>query len=159
MEADRLTRLGPWLADDNSTGLGTNGCAVAILLCGWRDPAGADAINGPREAPLSTDMTGEQWHMSANCWDFKKCGRQPGGSKALELGVCAASTDAKADGLNGGHNGGRICWALTGTLCGGKVQGTFAEKLGNCMECEFYKLVRTEQGKGLQSFSALQARR
>jgi len=97
--------------------------------------------------------------MSANCWDLKKCGRQPGGSKALELGVCAASTDAKADGLNGGHNGGRICWALTGTLCGGKVQGTFAEKLGNCMECEFYKLVRTEQGKGLQSFSALQARR
>lgn len=97
--------------------------------------------------------------MSTNCWDFKKCGRQPGGSRALELGVCPASTDAKADGLNDGHNGGRICWALTGTLCGGKVQGTFAAKLPNCMECEFYRLVMTEQGKGLRSLSALHARR
>jgi hypothetical protein len=97
--------------------------------------------------------------MSANCWDVKKCGRQPGGSRALELGVCPASTDVRADGLNGGHNGGRICWALTGTLCGGKVQGSFAAKLTNCMDCEFYKLVRTEQGNGLQSVSALQAQR
>ena len=96
--------------------------------------------------------------MSTNCWDFKKCGRQPGGCRVSELGVCTASTDAKANGLNGGRNGGRICWALTGTLCGGKVQGTFAAKLSNCMECEFYRLVQTEQGKGLQSLSALQAR-
>ena len=94
--------------------------------------------------------------MALNCWDFKKCGRKPGGSKVAELGVCPASSDGEAKGLNGGHNGGRICWALTGTLCGGKVQGTFAQKLGNCMECGFYQLVRTEQGKDPQSFSALQ---
>jgi len=97
--------------------------------------------------------------MSQNCWDFKKCGRQPGGARVSELGLCPASTDAKGDGLNGGRNGGRVCWALTGTLCGGKVQGTFAEKLGNCMECEFYKLVQTEQGSRCQSLKALQARR
>lgn len=96
--------------------------------------------------------------MSLNCWDFKKCGRQPGGGRVSDLGVCAASTDAKADGLNGGRNGGRICWALSGTLCGGKVQGTFAQKLANCMECEFYGLVHTEQGKEVQSLKALQAR-
>ena len=96
--------------------------------------------------------------MGLNCWDFKKCGRQPGGSRVSELGVCPASTSAKGHGLNGGLNGGRICWALTGTLCGGKVQGTFAEKLGNCQECEFYLLVRTEQGKDVQSLKALQAR-
>jgi hypothetical protein len=96
--------------------------------------------------------------MSLNCWDLKKCGRQPGGSRASELGVCPASISAKGDGLNGGRNGGRICWALTGTLCGGKVQGTFAEKLGNCMGCEFYRLVQSEQGKDVQSLKALQAR-
>jgi len=95
--------------------------------------------------------------MGQNCWEFKKCGRQPGGSKVAELGVCPASVDKKADGMNGGQNGGRICWALTGTFCGGKVQGTFAEKLGNCMECEFYKLIRVERGADLKSFSALQA--
>ena len=96
--------------------------------------------------------------MSQNCWDFKKCGRQPGGNKAADLGVCLASIDVKADGLNGGRNGGRICWALTGTLCGGKVQGTFAQKLANCMDCEFYRLIQTEQGKEVQSRKALQAR-
>jgi hypothetical protein len=97
--------------------------------------------------------------MSQNCWEFKKCGRQPGGSRVADLGVCPASIDAKASGLNGGAKGGRICWALTGTLCGGKVQGTFAQKLANCMECDFYKLVAAEQGGHLQSFRALQPQR
>jgi len=97
--------------------------------------------------------------MSQSCWDFKKCGRQPGGARAADLGVCPASTAKEADGLNDGRNAGRICWALTGTLCGGKVQGTFAEKLGNCVECDFYRLVGMEHGKGLKSFSALQLRR
>ncbi|MGA8310929.1 MAG: hypothetical protein WB755_12925, partial [Terriglobales bacterium] len=78
--------------------------------------------------------------------------------RAAELGVCPASTDARADGLNNGRNGGRICWALAGTLCGGKVQGTFAEKLANCLECEFYRLVHTEQGKDVQTLKALQSR-
>ncbi len=96
--------------------------------------------------------------MSQNCWDFKKCGRQPGGAKVADLGVCPSSIDVKANGLNGGRNGGRICWALTGTLCGGKVQGTFAQKLANCMDCEFYRLVQTEQGKEVQSLKALQTR-
>ncbi len=62
-----------------------------------------------------------------NCWEMKKCGREPGGVKTPELGLCPASTDKTADGLNGGKNGGRICWAVTGTFCGGKIQGTFAE--------------------------------
>ena len=35
----------------------------------------------------------------------------------------------------------RACWVLTGTFCGGKIQGTFATKLINCIECEFNRLV------------------
>ena len=96
--------------------------------------------------------------MGRNCGDFKKCGRQLGAARVADLGLCPASTAAQADGLNGGRNGGRVCWALTGTPCGGKVQGTFAEKLGNCMECEFYRLVRGELGKDLKSYAALQLR-
>jgi hypothetical protein len=94
--------------------------------------------------------------MSQSCWNFKKCGRQPEGARVADLGLCPASTATEADGLNSGRNGGRICWALTGTLCGGKVQGTFAEKLASCVECDFYRLVRDEQGKDLKSFAALQ---
>ena len=82
-----------------------------------------------------------------NCWQFKKCGRQPSGEKTDELGVCPAAIEGAADGINSGVEGGRSCWALAGTLCGGKVQGTFATKLANCMQCEFYKLVLQEEGK------------
>lgn len=96
--------------------------------------------------------------MNQNCWEVKKCGRQPGGNRCSDLGVCPAAVDSKGNGLNGGRNGGRICWALTGTLCGGTVQGTFAQKLSNCMQCDFYHQVQVEQGRGFESFKALQQR-
>ena len=84
--------------------------------------------------------------MKQNCWEFKKCGREAGGSKSSELGVCPAATETRLNGTNSGTNGGRACWALAGTLCGGKVQGSFANKVGNCMKCEFYQLVGQEEG-------------
>jgi diguanylate cyclase (GGDEF)-like protein len=31
------------------------------------------------------------------------------------------------------------CWLIVGTLCGGRVQGVFAKKFGNCVTCEVYK--------------------
>ncbi len=31
------------------------------------------------------------------------------------------------------------CWAVAGTLCGGAVQGTAAQKEKNCMLCDVYK--------------------
>ena len=81
-----------------------------------------------------------------NCWEFKECGRQPGGANARELGVCRASAETWVNGTNGGRNGGRACWAIAGTLCGGKVQGTFAAKAGSCLDCEFYHMVGVEEG-------------
>ena len=81
-----------------------------------------------------------------NCWEFKKCGRQPGGAKVGEFGVCAAAVERRTDGVNDGKNGGRACWAIAGTLCGGQVQGSFVAKLGNCLKCEFYQLVGEQQG-------------
>jgi hypothetical protein len=84
-----------------------------------------------------------------NCWEWKKCGRQPAGPKAAELGVCVAATESRVDGANSGRNGGRACWAIAGTLCGGKAQGTMAAKLSNCMQCDFYQLVGREEGANL----------
>jgi len=86
-----------------------------------------------------------------NCWEFKKCGREVGGSKVAELGICPASIESNADGINNGKNGGRACWAISGTLCGSKVQGTFAMKLSNCLQCEFFALVRDDEGSALKS--------
>ncbi|MBA2848262.1 hypothetical protein G4V39_04475 [Thermosulfuriphilus ammonigenes] len=73
-----------------------------------------------------------------NCWEFKRCGRQ---------GTCPASTEKRADGINGGKNGGRACWAIAGTFCGGKIQGVYSQKLASCLKCDFYKLVLREEGK------------
>ena len=83
--------------------------------------------------------------MKTNCWQFKKCGREPGGNKVKELGVCPAAIEKKINGVNNGINGGRYCWAVAGTLCGGKVQGTFSLKMSNCMACDFYKMVFKEE--------------
>ncbi|MCP4897114.1 MAG: hypothetical protein GY906_09095 [bacterium] len=80
-----------------------------------------------------------------NCWEIKKCGREPDGAKVPEFGVCPAAEEHRADGINGGVNGGRACWAVAGTFCGGKVQGEFASKLDNCMSCNFYESVVEEQ--------------
>ena len=80
------------------------------------------------------------------CWEFKACGREPGGAKVAEFGVCPAATDQSSDGINGGAKAGRICWAVTGTFCGGKVQGSYAAKELSCMNCDFYKKVQHEEG-------------
>jgi hypothetical protein len=62
------------------------------------------------------------------------------------MGVCPAANDKSTDGLNNGKNGGRICWAVAGTFCGGKVQGDFAQKSVSCMSCEVFKQVKNEEG-------------
>ncbi len=82
-----------------------------------------------------------------NCWEFKKCGREPGGVNAAERGVCPASQETNIDGLNFGKNGGRICWAIAGTFCGEvEPAGDFARQLLSCMDCDFFKKVQAEEG-------------
>jgi len=88
--------------------------------------------------------------MARNCWEVKNCGRQTGGPKASELGVCPAASNTASNGVNAGINGGRICWAVIGTLCGGQVQGTFAQKRLSCISCDFFKQVKNEQGGTFQ---------
>lgn len=67
-------------------------------------------------------------NIKQNCWEYKNCGRELGGAKEKQLGLCPAYPD------NGKH-----CARVAGTLCGGAIQGTFATKLANCMSCDFYK--------------------
>jgi CRP-like cAMP-binding protein len=75
-----------------------------------------------------------------------KCGREPGGGRLAELGVCPAAIDESFDGINSGRCGGRFCWAVAGTFCGGKAQGTFAQKRESCLSCDFYHQVQAEAG-------------
>ena len=57
-----------------------------------------------------------------NCWEFMKCGRDQDGSVK-----CPAYP-----------NFGRSCWAVAGTLCSGKIQGSYATKLEDCRKCAYY---------------------
>ncbi len=86
--------------------------------------------------------------MKKNCWEHKKCGREPGGEKAKELGVCPSAIAVAIDGVHGGKNGGRACWVVSGTLCGGKTQGSFEHKFHDCLNCDFCNIVIIEKGQG-----------
>jgi len=92
--------------------------------------------------------------MKKNCWEVKRCGREPGGAKTGEFGVCPVTTYRDLDGTHGGKNAGRACWAIAGSLCGGKIQGTYAQKLNSCWRCEFMNSVKREAEPTEEGFSA-----
>lgn len=92
--------------------------------------------------------------VKLNCWEFKKCGRQPGGHKVNDLGICPVPIHAELDGAHEGKNAGRCCWVVAGSLCGGKIQGTYAKKLNNCWRCDFMNLVKKEEEATQFGFSA-----
>lgn len=84
-----------------------------------------------------------------NCWEYMKCGREPGGRNEPELGVCPASVSPRFDGTNGGKFAGRFCWRVAGTYCNGEIQGTFAAKILDCIDCAFFLEVAAQEGKRL----------
>jgi hypothetical protein len=81
-----------------------------------------------------------------NCWEFKKCNNKANYDIFAEPGTCPTSSEFCTDNVNGGENGGRACWAIAGTFCAGKVTCIDANKLSSCFECDFYKMVQTEEG-------------
>jgi hypothetical protein len=91
-----------------------------------------------------------------NCWKYKKCGREPGGSKTKELGVCSAAVFKTADGFCGGTNGGRACIFISGTLCGGITQGMYNAKKKHCETCDFYQKLKKEHGEEISPLSFTQ---
>ena len=80
-----------------------------------------------------------------NCWEFKKGGREPGGVRSEDLGVCPAARETRLNGVHNGENSRRSCWVVAGTMCRGEVLGNFAQKYETCVICDFYKKVRHEE--------------
>ncbi len=90
-----------------------------------------------------------------NCWDFKKCGREPGGARVHELGACPSATETRLDGVHEGTNAGRACWVVGGTFCDGQKQGSFGQKAPLCGRCGFPNLVRSEEEQDFKTTPAL----
>lgn len=90
--------------------------------------------------PVKPSMKGE-WMDKTNCWEHKGCKKEE----------CPAHSEKRLDGTHGGINAGRACWVVAGTRCGGAVQGVYAQKVGNCMKCDFYELVAREEKMNLRN--------
>ncbi len=90
-------------------------------------------------------MSNRKNSVKINCWEFMKCGREPGAKNAIKKGVCPAASNSGFSGFNQGLESGRICWLVAGTFCNNQTQGSFARKRKNCMDCEFYKQVQAEE--------------
>ena len=77
-----------------------------------------------------------------NCWQFRNCGRGPGGLLVETLGLCPAATTMKFDGTNHGTAAGRYCWKIAkGTPSESGLRGC----TGLCRSCEFYTRVVVEE--------------
>lgn len=69
------------------------------------------------------DISLQEWidetinKIEGNCWTKHQCGNHE----------CPAYK----------NDCGR-CWLIAGTMCGGRVSGTFVEKYGSCLECNVY---------------------
>ncbi|MBU0987034.1 MAG: PAS domain-containing protein [Proteobacteria bacterium] len=97
----------------------------------------------PRQSALSSRKSNK---IKQDCWEYKKCGREPNGAKVHELGVCPAATFKDADGFLDGKNAGRACAFVSGTFCGGGIQGSFTDKNKNCGKCDFFLDLKRQYG-------------
>lgn len=60
----------------------------------------------------------------ANCWDYLKCPKE-------RKAVCPAFTKGQ----------GNDCWKVPNTLCRGEVQGTVAQKIPFCRDCNYFNQI------------------
>jgi len=73
-----------------------------------------------------------------NCWEFNKCSNNSINLNS-DRNVCPVKREFIANGLNGGINGGRICWVIEENHC--KIH-----KKADCLQCEFHYKVMAEEG-------------
>ena len=85
-----------------------------------------------------------------NCWEFKKCGMEFNGRSVGKLMGCTASLEKRLDGIHDGMNGGRACWIVAGSMYGGERHGSFAQKHHKCQKCDFYGMVKKEEGEMME---------
>ena len=89
--------------------------------------------------------------LKINCWEFLNCSYGPGSKNP-----CPSAKDETSNGVNGGKYAGRMCWPMPDTLCFNKPMGSFAEKRDLCFSCDFFHLVKKEEGSNFRLFKLAQ---
>jgi hypothetical protein len=82
-----------------------------------------------------------------NCWEFKECGREPGGINVSALEICPVTIEHDLNGIHDGKNGGRCCWIFSRCFsCGAEDLKNFEEKIARCSKCDFYTSAKDSEG-------------
>ncbi|MBF0457910.1 MAG: hypothetical protein HQK99_08455 [Nitrospirae bacterium] len=123
-------------------------------MYGDADEVGGNGGNGHKAVAVLQDdikiapaRPAAHGDTKVNCWEFNKCGREPGGDKVEELGVCPVTIATSFNGLHGGTNAGRACWAVPFACGDAEGKMSFASKIRKCTQCEFHHLVIKEEDK------------
>ncbi len=90
-------------------------------------------------------------HVKLNCWEHLQCSYGPESEHP-----CPVVMDETSNGVNEGRYAGRICWTVPNTYCTDESMGQFAEKRETCFSCDFYRLVKNEEGKNFNLFKLAQ---
>ncbi|MCI4626124.1 MAG: hypothetical protein L3V56_09210 [Candidatus Magnetoovum sp. WYHC-5] len=102
-----------------------------------------DGLDSADSGLMTDNKEGQQQKM--NCWEFKNCGRQPGGVNVSTLGECPVPKETSLNGLHGGINAGRACWAIAHKRC--SQSDSLLKIIKECSQCEFHHMVMVEEEK------------
>ncbi|MEO5356363.1 MAG: hypothetical protein H7844_03575 [Nitrospirae bacterium YQR-1] len=111
-----------------------NACNEPLNTCGY-----------PKNSEEQKAGDSQKAGKKLNCWEFHNCGRQPGGVNEEKWGLCPVTTATSFNGLHGGTNAGRACWAVLPSI--GDKKESYAAKIRRCTKCEFHQLVIREEEK------------
>ena len=77
-----------------------------------------------------------------NCWEFQKCGREPGGKNIDKYGVCFVPVSIEYNGINDAKNEGRFCWSLRESACENIMRKCRVNEIKECRRCTFYIFIQ-----------------
>jgi len=97
---------------------------------GWR----RIPIHAERQLLFLFSRKGDNFQKIKSCWTIKECPPdQRGNCPAWEFRM------------------GKLCWFISGTLCGGTVEKNWTEKIKTCRKCEAFIPLFPPQAKEAQA--------
>jgi methyl-accepting chemotaxis protein len=127
-----VSQINQTVENTNNTAVHTtesmNKAALSILSLAGRASDLRRIIEGVTGDGSAKELSGLTAGARQKCWEYKKCGREKGGAKVAEMGICPAWPDHGED-----------CAIVEGTFCGGTVQGDYGSKIAHCAKCDFFK--------------------
>jgi DNA-binding XRE family transcriptional regulator len=98
--------------------LGVSLKAVQSFEQGWRNVP----VHTERQTLLLLALKGSGIKKTRPCWSLKKC-----------------STEARKSCPAWEFNAGQICWLINGTICAGKPQRSWVQKMKLCRKCDVFE--------------------